>query len=322
MEDSFQGIIGTSEPMRRLYDLIAAAAESDAPVLIQGESGSGKELVAQAIHDLSARKDGPFIKTNCAALNESLLESELFGHVKGAFTGAERARQGRFEAASGGDFFLDEVGDLPASIQVKLLRVLQEKVIERVGDQKPIQVDVRIMAATHRDLMQMVEQGAFRQDLFFRVAVIPILVPPLRERPRDIPLLAESFISRVRAKTGKNIEGISRQALNALSAYQWPGNVRELINAVEYAFVICKGGEIQAGHLPGHITNGGAAAKAPAVKPRRRGKFTGQDKERIRGALDQAGGRREEAARILGVSRVTLWKWLKAIDQEESADLG
>ena len=248
------------------------------------------------------------------------MESELFGHVKGAFTGAERSRLGRFEAASGGDFFLDEVGDLPASIQVKLLRVLQEKVIERVGDQKPIKVDVRIMAATHQDLMQMVEEGSFRQDLFFRVAVIPIQVPPLRERTRDIPLLAESFISRVRAKTGKKIEGISQKALDALGAYSWPGNVRELINAVEYAFVICKGDEIQVEHLPGHITRDRPPAKAPAVKPRRRGRFSARDKERIHRALDQAGGRKEEAARILGVSRVTLWKWLKAMDQEEAGE--
>ena len=316
--DSFQGIIGTSGPMRRLFDLIAAAAESEAPVLIQGESGTGKELIAQAIHDLSARKNGPFIKTNCAALNESLLESELFGHVKGAFTGAERARLGRFEAAGGGDFFLDEVGDLPPSIQVKLLRVLQEKVIERVGDHKPIEVDVRIMAATHQDLMKMVEDGSFRQDLFFRVAVIPIMVPPLRERSQDIPLLAESFISRVRAKSGKNIKGISQGALDALNSYRWPGNVRELINAVEYAFVICKGEEILAEHLPGHITQGAAAPRTSAVRPRRRGKFSGQDRKRILEALEQAGGRKEEAARILGVSRVTLWKWLKAIDQKEA----
>jgi two-component system response regulator HydG len=183
---SFQGIIGSSRPMLELYDLIQAASQSQAPVLIMGESGTGKELVAESVHSLSPRSKGPFIKVNCAALNESLLESELFGHVKGAFTGADRARVGRFQAAQEGSFFLDEVGDLPPSTQVKLLRVLQEKQIERVGDHQPIAVDVRFISATHRDLRGMVDDGGFRQDLFFRVAVIPIHVPPLRERKEGV----------------------------------------------------------------------------------------------------------------------------------------
>jgi len=295
--------------MRRVFDLIENIAQSDAPVLILGESGTGKELVAKALHDVGPRKDKPYVKVNCAALNESLLESELFGHVKGAFTGAYRSRQGRFEAAQGGDIFLDEIGDLPLSTQVKLLRVLEEKIIERVGDNRPIPVDVRIITATNRDLQSLVKAGNFREDLFFRINVIPIYLPPLRERREDIPLLAEAFFRRMRLKTGKDIKGITKYAMALLMTYSWPGNVRELRSAFEYAFVACQQPLIQPYHFPPHICNGEIPVK--------RGKnVIVIDKEELKKqelikALEEAGGNQSKAARILGVSRVTVWNRMK-----------
>ncbi|MCD6297492.1 MAG: sigma 54-interacting transcriptional regulator, partial [Deltaproteobacteria bacterium] len=237
IEDSFQGIIGQSNSMCQVFDLIKSAAPSEAPVVIYGESGTGKELAATAIHNLGPRSKGPFITVNCAALSESLLESEIFGHVKGAFTGADRTRVGRFEAASGGDIFLDEIGDLPLSTQVKMLRVLQEKKIEKVGDYHPIAVDVRVLAATNKDLKRLMEEGRFRDDLYYRIGVIPVYLPPLRERREDIPLLIDTFIKRIRIKSQKQIRGMNKEALELLTRYDWPGNVRELINVIEYAFV-------------------------------------------------------------------------------------
>ena len=315
VNNSFQGILGVSRPMLELFELIQAAAQSQAPVLILGESGTGKELVAEAIHSLSPRANKPFIKVNCAALNESLLESELFGHVRGAFTGADRDRMGRFQAARGGDFFLDEVGDLPASTQVKLLRVLQENLVERVGDHKPIPVDVRVISATHRDLRAKVAEGVFRQDLFFRVAVIPIEVPPLRERKGDIPLLTEALVERLRDRTGRNIMGVDRDALELLEAYNWPGNVRELINVLEYSFVVCKGGEIKPKHLPREVR--GEKKGAVKVRTRRPGGPSKTDQDSVRQALEKCNGNRTQAARLLGVSRVTLWKWLKKMEENQ-----
>ena len=308
-EDSFQGMVGKSTVMLQLFSLISSAAQSDAPVIIYGESGTGKELVAGAIHRLSGRREGPFIKVNSAALAESLLESELFGHVRGAFTGADRTRVGRFEAAHGGDIFLDEVGDLPLPTQAKLLRVLQEKVIEKVGDHKPIPVDVRFISATNQDLVKLMAEGSFREDLFYRINVIPIHTPPLRERREDIPLLVDTFIERNRLKTRKPITGISKEALEVLMAYQWPGNVRELINVIDYAFVLCHEKDILAEHLPSLIDHPVSARakenrKAPPAS-------SAKDKETLLAAMQQAGGNKSEAARILGVSRVTLWKWLK-----------
>ena len=316
VSNSFHGILGSSPPMQKMYELIMAAAQSPAPVLIMGESGTGKELVAEAIHKLGPRAENPFIKVNCAALNESLLESELFGHVKGAFTGAERARVGRFQAAQGGDFFLDEVGDLPPSTQVKLLRVLQEGLIERVGDHKPIPVDVRIISATHRNLRAMVDEGRFRQDLFFRVAVIPIEVPPLRERTGDIPILANVFAGRLRERTGRQIQGVGRDALELLESYPWPGNVRELINVMEYCFVVCSQGQIHPEHLPREIQ--GYKPKAAEVRTRKPGGLTKEDGERVIEVLEQCGGNKSQAAKRLGVSRVTLWKWLKQLEGQAS----
>jgi two-component system response regulator HydG len=311
-EEGFHGIIGTSPVMVQLFTLISSAAQSEAPVVIYGESGTGKELVAAAIHRLSPRHQGPFIKVNSAALNESLLESELFGHVKGAFTGADRTRVGRFEAANGGDIFLDEVGDLPMPTQAKLLRVLQEKVIEKVGDHAPIPVRVRVITATNKDLHRLMAQGRFREDLYYRIGVIPIHLPPLRERREDIPLMVKAFIARARRQTRKPLSGISDEALDRLLSHDWPGNVRELINVIEYGFVLCPGGAILPEHLPAtfqqkqarpaQVRQGGHPERAP------------DERRRLIDAINEAGGKKSEAARLLGISRVTLWKLLKAHD--------
>jgi two-component system response regulator HydG len=307
-EDGFHGIMGTSPLMKQVFDLIKNVAQSDAPVIILGESGTGKELVAEAIHEIGPRKNRPFVKVNCAALNESLLESELFGHVKGAFTGALRGRAGRFEAAQGGDLFLDEIGDLPLVTQVKLLRVLEEKVIERVGDNRPVSVDVRIITATNRNLKALVEKGRFRDDLYFRINIIPITLPPLRDRINDIPILAQAFLEHIRLKSGKDIQGISDDAMDVLLRYHWPGNVRELKGAFEYAFVTCHGSLIEPHHFPNSIFEGPAARednKRVALDP------TEVKRTELIEALKKAGGNQSEAARILGVSRVTVWNRMK-----------
>ena len=318
-QDGFHGILGSSASMQKIFSLIASATQSDAPVIIFGESGTGKELVAEAIHETGARRGKPFVKVNCAALNESLLESELFGHVKGAFTGAYRTRKGRFEAARGGDIFLDEIGDLPLSIQVKLLRVLEEMVIERVGENTPIQVDVRIVSSTNKDLEGLVEKGLFREDLFYRINVIPISVPPLRERVEDIPLLAETFFRRVRMKSGKDIQGISGEAMKKLVDYHWPGNVRELKSAFEYAFVSCQDSIIQPHHLPPNILWGQKGQGSPTSVPVNRDEIK---KRQLLDALKKAGGNQSEAARILGVSRVTVWNRMKKFNINLRREIG
>lgn len=253
----FHGMVGESAPMCRLYAILERAARSDAPVIIYGESGTGKELAAHAIHALGPRADKPFVQFNCAALNESLLESELFGHVKGAFTGAIRHRQGRFEAAHGGDIFLDEIGDVPLNTQVKLLRVLENKQIERVGDHRPVDVDVRIITATNRDLADLVRRGRYREDFFYRINVIPIKIPPLRERAEDIPLLTESFLADMTRRMDRKPCGVEPEAMRLLTRHSWPGNVRELKSALEYACVITEHGPIAPEHLPPAVLDGG-----------------------------------------------------------------
>jgi len=298
-EAGFQGMIGRSEAIRRVFEVIDKAAQSEAPVMIYGQSGTGKELAAKAIHDLGRRKDGPFVQLNCAALNEALLESELFGHVKGAFTGAYRHREGRFEAAHGGDIFLDEVGDLPLSIQVKLLRVLESKQFERVGDNRPVSVDVRVICATHRDLAELVARGEFRQDLFFRINVIPIHLPPLSQRLDDLPLLIEEFIGRLRARSGKAITGLSPEAMKIMAEYAWPGNVRELKAALEYAFVIAEAGLIGPEQLPEHLLAG-------RPRPGRPVRAAADPRAALIEALRQSEGNKSQAARLLGVSRDTV----------------
>ena len=309
-EDGFHGMLGKSTTMKKVFDLIASAAPSEAPVVIFGESGTGKELVAAAIHRLSARHEGPYIKINCAALNENLLESELFGHVKGAFTGADRTRMGRFEAAHSGAIFLDEIGDLPLTTQTKLLRVLQEKEFERVGDNQPITTDVRILAATNKDLNRLMQEGLFREDLYYRINVIPIYLPPLRHRLEDIPLLTDTFIHRMNLKTEKTITGIAKDALDVFMNYDWPGNIRELINVIEYAFVLCPQGEISISHLPAQLL-GQNPHHVQQVSRSLRKSPKGDQRQELIQALQATGGNKSEAARRLGVSRVTLWKRIK-----------
>lgn len=312
--DTFHGIIGISAPMQRIFDLISNASDSDAPLLVLGESGTGKELIAQAVHECSNRKNGPYIKVNCASLNESLLESELFGHVKGAFTGAHQDRKGRFEAADGGSIFLDEIGDLPMSTQVKLLRVLEEKIIERVGDNQSIATDVRIITATNRDLADMVRKGTFREDLFYRINVIPLTIPPVRERTSDIPLLAESFFRKLQLKSGKNIQSISSRAMDLLMSYPWPGNVRELRSTFEYAFVTCQGTAIEPMDLPQIIQQFCLTEPMKPVdtKVNKTGLSTNERRrQELIDALQQTNGNQTRAAEILGISRVTVWNRMK-----------
>jgi two-component system response regulator HydG len=308
-EDGFHGLLGQSAIMQQTFALIENTADSEAPVIIFGESGTGKELVAKSIHETSNRLYRPFVKVNCAALTETLLESELFGHVKGAYTGAYKDREGRFEMAKGGSIFLDEIGDLPLTTQVKLLRVLEEKIIERVGDNKPIPVNVRIISATNRNLIELVKNGAFREDLYFRINVIPINIPPLRERPEDISLLAASFFHRMLLKSGKKIKGISKDVLNILTQYRWPGNVRELKSAFEYAFVTCHETMIKPYHLPPNIVQTTGISKDEAG-PDSNNNDDSKKRELIY-ALEQSGGNQSEAARILGISRVTVWNRMK-----------
>ncbi|MGD9971769.1 MAG: sigma-54 interaction domain-containing protein [Desulfatirhabdiaceae bacterium] len=304
LDDGHHGILGKSPIMVRLFELIDSVAQSDAPVMIQGASGTGKELVARSIHETSHRKNKPFIKVNCASLNQNLLESELFGHVKGAYTGADRARMGRFEAAHEGTIFLDEIGDIPLATQVKLLRVLEEKEIERVGDHKSIPVNVRIVSATHKDLESLISQGLFREDLFFRINVFPLECPSLSDRREDIPVLVQHFIEQNNEKTGKKILGLTVEAMEKLMGYPWPGNVRELRNIIEYAFVLCSGEWIGTEHLPEKILIEPVMDCGGPVETR-------IERDKLLRVLRQVSGNQSEAARILDVSRVTIWKRIK-----------
>jgi PAS domain S-box-containing protein len=300
----FMGLLGNSTSMQKLYEQIRNASGSEAPVLIQGESGTGKNLVANAIHRLSRRKSGNFIKMNCAALNEHLLESELFGHRKGSFTGAVRDRVGRFEAANGGCILLDEIGDMPPMMQAKLLRVLEEKVIERVGENEPVPVDVRVISATNRDLHEMVEKATFREDLFYRVSSIVIKAPSLRERVEDIPILAGHYLKKISAVNNKDIRRISPHAMALLEEFSWPGNVRQLINTLEHAAITCSGETVEVADLPDYLFHG----------PKGAGGGRDNEKERIIAALSASKGNKTLAAKQLGISRVTLWKKLKKLE--------
>jgi PAS domain S-box-containing protein len=300
------GLIGDSPAMRRLFQLIERAAHSDSPIIIFGESGTGKELVAQAVHEQGHRRNGPYVQLNCAALNADLLESELFGHIKGAFTGAYRHRTGRFEAAHGGDLFLDEIGDIPLSIQVKLLRVLETRQFERVGDHHPIRVDVRIISATNKNLLEMIALKQFREDLFFRINVIPIYLPPLRERKEDIPVLVNSFIQRLQRTTGKNISGLSSEAMRLFMDHSWPGNVRELKSTLEYAFVIAEAGKVEIQHLPPQFTRGDAGTYVATSAM-----DASEEKTALIEALRRTHGNQSQAARLLGINRVTVWNRMR-----------
>jgi len=298
----FAGIIGRDPKMLQIYRQIKDMATNDYPVHITGETGTGKELVAAAIHDESRRGGNPFVPINCGALPEGVLESELFGHVKGAFTGAVRDKKGRFELAHGGTLFLDEVADLPKTVQVKLLRVLQEGTFERVGSEETVSVDVRLISAANRDLKSEVKKGNFRDDLYYRINVVPIHLPPLRERKKDIPLLAEHLLKQS-LKEGLETLGLSKEALAVMIDYPWPGNVRELQSAIRFALVKAKGKIIQPENLPMELQGwkNSRSSRGPSRK---------LDPESIKAALTQSGGNKAKAARILGVGRATLYRFL------------
>jgi len=301
----FSGIIGNHPTMLSIFDLIRHLATSDAAVLIQGESGTGKELVAAAIHHESDRTDKFFVPVNCGALPAGTLESELFGHVRGAFTGAIRDKKGRFELADGGTIFLDEVGELSPAAQVGLLRVLEEGTFERVGGEDTIKVDVRVISATNKDLKQEVDAGRFREDLYYRLCVVPIHVPPLRERKTDIPLLAEHFLKRAADEAGRKEIPLSHEALSAMMDYPWPGNVRELQNAIQHALVKYRGDVIELSHLPNTILS--SISEAKPEKRRRKRKL---ELSAVQKALRETNGNKVEAAQVLGVSRATLYRFL------------
>jgi DNA-binding NtrC family response regulator len=297
--NAFGHIVSADPKMRELLDLVAQIGPSKASVLVMGESGTGKELIAEAIHAASPRANKPLVRLHCAALAESLLESELFGHERGAFTGAVARREGRFKQADGGTLFLDEIGEIPASTQVKLLRVLQEKAFERVGGNETLKVDVRIIAATNRDLKAEIKKGSFREDLFYRLNVVSVELPPLRDRKADVPALASFFLRRYAEENGKSIDGFSDAAIEVLSSYSWPGNVRELENVVERAVVLCDGAQIEPRHLPATISPESQRAGPPPIPG-----STIQDLERyaILKTLEACGGSTSKAAMILGVS--------------------
>ncbi len=302
------GVIARSAEMRRVMDLIARIAPADATVLIQGESGTGKELIAKAIHHASPRAPKPFVAVNCGALPEPLLESEIFGHVKGAFTGAIVTKRGLFEEAHDGTFFLDEIGEMASSLQVKLLRALQDGEVRRVGANQSTTVDARVVAATNRDLEQRVREGAFREDLFYRLNVIPVTLPPLRERREDIPLLAEHFLERNSRKQGREMR-LSPEAVECLLRYSWPGNVRELENAMERTAILSQRGTIGPEELPAHVAAGITLGPAPSL-PRQHG-LADIERAHILQTLERLGWSHTRAADALGIGRTTLWRKLK-----------
>jgi transcriptional regulator with PAS, ATPase and Fis domain len=311
------GVVVLDPNMRGLYEQVARAAASSINVLVLGETGVGKEVLARAVHNLSPRKAGPFVALNCAALTESLLQSELFGHEKGAFTGALQARAGLLETAAGGTLFLDEIGDLPLSIQTKLLRVLEDKKVLRVGARAERAVDVRFVAATNRNIEAEAETGTFREDLFYRLSGISFTIPPLRERPAEIAALSRMFLARYNAELGRQAAlGLSEEVVQLLESYAWPGNVRELRNAIERAAVLCSEDTLRPEHLPTRIVSGvqGRASSAPPgldstredILSRARSELQGIERLRILDALEQSGGNQTRAAEALGISRRTL----------------
>jgi DNA-binding NtrC family response regulator len=308
-------IIGKSPAMQQIFDIVQQVAPTRATALITGETGTGKELVAHAIHNLSPRKKAPFIAVHAAALPSALLESELFGHEKGAFTGAVERRIGRFELADGGTLFLDEIGELEPQMQVKLLRVLEERAFERVGGQKTIEVDVRLIAATNKDLRKQVADGKFRDDLFYRLSVVTIALPPLRERRDDIPLLVSAFLCACSEENGKNVTELTPDAMNVLLAYDWPGNVRELRNAIEQMVVLARSEKLTMRDVPAAVRGGADLTKIAVV---RAGMTVGEaEKELIVQALKELKGNRTKAAEKIGMSRRTLHRKLKRYGLED-----
>ena len=310
---SFADLVGTGPGMRQVYALMKQATEGDIAVLIRGESGTGKELVAKSVHHTSPRKQGPFVALNCAAIPETLIESELFGHERGAFTGATEQRLGAFERADGGTILLDEIGDMPYALQGKLLRVLQEREIQRVGGTTPIPIDIRVMTATNKDIERLVRKGEFRQDLFYRIAAFPIEIPPLRERREDIPLLARHFLDKHAERADKSISGTSTAALRLLIQYDWPGNVRELENAIERAVLLETDVVLQAGSLPPQLSPviavGSDGSPPTAILP-----LAEVERQALVHALEVADNNITQAAQALGINRATLHRKLKKYD--------
>jgi transcriptional regulator with PAS, ATPase and Fis domain len=315
MPRSMRGVIGNAETFVDVYRVVDRVADTNCTVLVTGESGTGKELVARAVHSASQRAAGPFVAVNCAAIPENLLESELFGHARGAFTGAHANKIGRIAMAQGGTLFLDEIGELPLSLQVKLLRVLQAHEYSPVGDTRTLKADVRIVAATNIDLEQAVIGGAFREDLYYRLNVIHLTVPPLRDRVEDVPLLVHHFLNKARQKTGRMVSEVSRSAAELLVTHDWPGNVRELENTIERALLLCHGERIEPSDLPARVRGLGAerrvAAKLPDSGIDLRAAVESFENDLIRQALDRTGWNKNRAANLLGLNRTTLVEMLK-----------
>jgi nitrogen regulation protein NR(I) len=328
------GIIGSAPGIAEMYAVLERVADTPTTVLVTGESGTGKELVARALHDHSSRKDKPFIKVNCAAIPKELIESELFGYERGAFTGAVSSKPGRFELANGGTLFLDEIGEIPVEMQVKLLRALQESEFERVGGIKTIRVDVRLVAATNRDLKKLIAAGSFREDLFYRLNVVPIRLPALRERATDIPLLVEHFLAKFNDRLKKHVAGVEPEALDVLSAYSWPGNIRELENVIERAVLFCDAQKLRLGDLPAEIRGGTPAPTAQVTDADLQAALSNEgglkehvkvamsrlERELVSRALQQTGGNVTHAARLLKISRKGLQLKMKELGLREPAD--
>jgi transcriptional regulator with PAS, ATPase and Fis domain len=310
---SFRDLVSRNPVMRGLFEILPDVAESEATVLLNGDSGTGKELFTRAIHDLSPRREGPLVVVNCGALPEQLLEAEIFGVKRGAYTGAVENRPGRLEMAQGGTLFLDEIGDLPLSLQVKLLRVLENKEYQPLGGKQPMKADVRFVTATHRNLEAMVEQGLFRRDLFFRINVLTIKIPPLRERPEDIPLLLDIALERFNRRYGKTIRGFSSEALQILLHHDYPGNVRELLNVVEQMVILCRNGEITAEQLPPAFGKSSHSEEPHLVQST----GGGCGEQRLVELLERCHGNKSQVARELGVDRTTLWRWMKRLGLEQ-----
>lgn len=323
-EKQCNNIVGTSNEMQKIYSAISMVSATNASVLIQGESGTGKELVARAVHCFSERRNYPFVTINCSVFSESLLESELFGHAKGAFTGASTDRIGRFEAANKGTVFLDEIGELTPYMQVKLLRVLQEHEFERVGEFKKRKVDIRVLAATNRDLCECVEKGSFREDLYYRLKVFPINMPPLRMRKKDIPALVNHFIRIQNRESGKKISGVREQAMHFMMDYSWPGNVRELANAIEFAFVVCSKDLIDMADLPMEIKQGNIKPLQLSKKSLMPLNLVSQSKKLTEATLiellNECDWNKAEVGRRVGLSRTTIWTYMKKWDIPLSRD--
>ena len=304
----FADMLSKNHRMHQIFSILPQIAESESTVLLGGESGTGKELVARAIHSLSRRKDGPFVTVNCGALPDTLLESELFGYVAGAFTDAKKDKPGRFAMAEGGTIFLDEIGDISAALQVRLLRVLQEKEFEPLGSTGSVKANARVITASNRNIEYLVKEGIFRDDLYYRLNVVQIVLPPLRDRKEDVPLLAELFIDRLNHIQGKDVSGISEEALSDLMHHSWPGNVRELQNVIEHAFILCRSGLIHTEHLPG-----GIAAAGARKKPQAAGTLAESETRLIEEALARNSYKRLATAQELGIDKTTLWRKIRKL---------